>query len=61
MISIVETPVVKERIVMTLGLGSGKLAARDIWAGDRLPASDRMKVVLPGHGCTLFAVSSLGQ
>jgi alpha-galactosidase len=39
-----------------LGLAQGKHAARDLWTGQLLAASDRLKVVLPAHGCVLYAV-----
>jgi alpha-galactosidase len=44
-----------------LGLDSGNRVARDLWEGHRLAASDRLKVVLPPHGCVLYAVSSSGS
>jgi len=40
-----------------LGLQSGRLTVRDLWAGRRLVASDRLVVSLPAHGCVLYAVS----
>ena len=39
-----------------LGLGSGKLGARDVWNGQRRADSDRLKVELPAHGCVLYAL-----
>ena len=39
-----------------LGLAQGKHAVRDLWTGQLLAASDRLKVVLPTHGCVLYAV-----
>jgi len=39
-----------------LGLGSGKLGARDVWNGQRMTDSDRLKVELPAHGCVLYAL-----
>jgi len=36
-----------------LGLGSDKLVARDLWDGRRMADSERLKVVLPAHGCVL--------
>jgi len=39
-----------------LGLDPGKHAARDLWSGHVLPASADLKIVLPGHGCALYAV-----
>lgn len=41
-----------------LGLHPGHLFAHDLWKGDRLPASDRLKVVLPAHGCALYEVGT---
>jgi alpha-galactosidase len=41
-----------------LGLDSGSFAARDLWEGHHLGASDRLKIVLPAHGCVLYAVRS---
>jgi alpha-galactosidase len=41
-----------------LGLDSGNRVPRDLWEDHRLAASDRLKVVLPAHGCVLYAVSS---
>ena len=40
-----------------LGLPSGKLVPRDLWEGHRLAAADRLKIVLPAHGCVLYAVN----
>jgi hypothetical protein len=40
-----------------LGLPSGALAARDLWAGRPLEPSDHLKVALPAHGCVLYALS----
>jgi len=40
----------------SLGLSSGSLTARDVWAGHLLPASDHLKITLPGHGCALYAL-----
>jgi alpha-galactosidase len=40
-----------------LGLPSGKLVPRDLWEGRRLAAADRVKIVLPAHGCVLYAVN----
>ena len=39
-----------------LGLSTGKHVARDLWNGQDLAASDRLKIVLPAHGCVLYAV-----
>jgi len=41
-----------------LGLDSGDLVARDLWTGRRLAAADRLKIVLPAHGCVLYAVKT---
>jgi hypothetical protein len=41
-----------------LGLASGKLVARDLWEGKRLPESDALKIILPAHGCVLYAVDT---
>lgn len=41
-----------------LGLAQGKHAVRDLWDGHRLAAFDRLKVVLPAHGCVLYALES---
>ena len=41
-----------------LGLDSGSFAARDLWDGHHLGASDRLKIVLPAHGCDLYAVNT---
>jgi len=41
-----------------LGLGSGNLVARDVWEGRRVADSDRLKVVLPAHGCVLYALDA---
>ena len=41
-----------------LGLDSGNLVARDLWDKRRLAASDRLKVMLPAHGCALYAVNT---
>jgi hypothetical protein len=43
-----------------LGLDSPStsLAPRDLWNGHRLPASDRLKIVLPAHGCVLYAINA---
>jgi hypothetical protein len=40
-----------------LGLNSGSFAARDLWEGHPLGASDRLKIRLPAHGCVLYAVN----
>jgi hypothetical protein len=40
-----------------LGLDAGRWVARDLWEGQPLPPSDRLKIVLPAHGCVLYAVS----
>ena len=40
-----------------LGLPSGKLVPRDLWEGRRLAPGDRVKIVLPAHGCVLYAVN----
>ena len=40
-----------------LGLPSGQLVPRDLWEGRRLAAADRVKIVLPAHGCFLYAVN----
>jgi alpha-galactosidase len=39
-----------------LDLAPGKHAARNLWDGDRLAASDSLKIVLPVHGSVLYAV-----
>ena len=39
-----------------LGLTPGKHAARELWSGDRLPASDHLPIRLPAHGCVLYSV-----
>jgi len=44
-----------------LGLASGKLIARDLWESHRLAPSDSLKVVLPAHGCVLYAVNTRSQ
>ena len=41
-----------------LGLASGKLIARDLWESHRLAPSDSLKLVLPAHGCVLYAMST---
>jgi hypothetical protein len=43
-----------------LGLTPGSHAARDLWDGHRVPASDRLKVELPAHGCALYATDTGG-
>ena len=44
-----------------LGLPSGNLVPRDLWAGRPLEASDRLNIVLPAHGCVLYAVNTRGH
>jgi hypothetical protein len=44
-----------------LGLDTGRLVARDLWESYWLPASDRVKIVLPAHGCVLYALNIHGQ
>ena len=39
-------------------MGSGNLVARDVWEGRRVADSDRLKVVLPAHGCVLYALDA---
>jgi hypothetical protein len=39
-----------------LGVAPGKHAARNLWNGDRLVASDRLKIVLPMHASVLYAI-----
>lgn len=39
-----------------LGLAAGQHTARDLWKSHRLAASDQLKLVLPAHGCVLYAV-----
>jgi alpha-galactosidase len=39
-----------------LGVAAGKHAARNLWDGDRLGASDSLKIVLPAHGSVLYAI-----
>ena len=39
-----------------LGLPAGHHAARELWSGRRLSASDRLSVVLPAHGCVIYAI-----
>ena len=41
-----------------LGLASGQLVARDLWENRRLAPSDSLKLVLPAHGCVLYAVNT---
>ncbi|HEY6926615.1 MAG TPA: glycoside hydrolase family 27 protein [Steroidobacteraceae bacterium] len=41
-----------------LGLHPGHLVAEDLWKAERLPAADRLKVVLPAHGCALYSVNT---
>lgn len=50
-----DKPVSVEATWDKLGLGAGRFAVRDLWDGHRLPASDRLAVVLPAHGCVLYA------
>ena len=40
-----------------LGLGAGRFVVRDVWEGHRLPPADHLKLVLPPHGCVLYALS----
>jgi alpha-galactosidase len=44
-----------------LGLGSGTLVPRDLWEGRRLPGSSGLQVVLPAHGCVLYALGAPGR
>jgi hypothetical protein len=39
-----------------LGLPAGKHAAQGLWTGKTMPASDRMDVTLPAHGCAVFRI-----
>ena len=39
-----------------LGVASGKHAARELWSGHRLEASDRLAIGLPANGCALYVV-----
>ena len=41
-----------------LGLESGRRVARDLWRGHEVAPSDHLNVVLPAHGCALYAVHS---
>jgi len=41
-----------------LGLDAGNHAARDLWDGHRVNASDRLKVALPPHGSALYEVGN---
>ncbi len=40
-----------------LGLDSGNRAVRDLWDGRELGSSDHLNIVLPPHGCALYAVN----
>jgi alpha-galactosidase len=40
-----------------LGLDAGPFSVRDLWDGHRLAGADRLAVMLPAHGCALYAVS----
>jgi alpha-galactosidase len=44
-----------------LGLNRGKRVPSDLWDGNRLPASDRLKIELPAHGSVLYALSARGE
>jgi hypothetical protein len=44
-----------------LGLDRGKRVPSDLWDGNRLPASDRLKIELPAHGSVLYALSARGE
>ena len=52
-----DAPASVEAPWQALGLDSGHLAARDLWEGRRLEPSDRLKLVLPAHGCVLYALT----
>src|SRR6185436_3170265 len=41
-----------------LGLSAGTLVARDLWTGQHLAPSGRLKIVLPAHGSVLYAVDT---
>lgn len=41
-----------------LGLDSGNVVPRNLWDGHQLAPSDRLKIVLPAHGCVLYAVKT---
>ncbi len=38
------------------GLTPGRHAAHNLWDGHRLAAADSLKLILPAHGCALYAV-----
>ena len=44
-----------------LGLDAGKHPARDLWDGQRLDASDHLKISLPPHGSTLYEVGNTAR
>jgi hypothetical protein len=39
-----------------LGLPSGMHAARELWSGHRVDASERLQVTLPAHGSVIYSV-----
>jgi hypothetical protein len=41
-----------------LGLPSGNLVARDLWEGHPLAPAASLKIVLPAHGCALYALDT---
>jgi alpha-galactosidase len=41
-----------------LGLDSGNVVPRDVWDGHHLASSDRLKIVLPAHGCVLYELNT---
>ena len=41
-----------------LGLASGNLVARDLWEGHPLAPSASLQIVLPAHGCALYALNT---
>ena len=42
----------------TLGLSSGKLSARDLWEDHPLAPATALQIVLPAHGCALYALNT---
>jgi len=39
-----------------LGLPAGKHAARELWSGHRVDASERLQITLPAHGSVVYSV-----
>lgn len=54
--NLADKPAALEASWAQLGLAAGKHAARELWSGHRLEASERVQLQLPAHGCLLYSI-----